>query len=441
MLKRIAAVLVAVVVALGFSQSVFAVSSSISESDLYFYSQNGIYFYDTNKCGSSSSVGEITSTGGGYERLKEAVRKYGPTAMEMQIEWGTPWEVVLAQMQKESGVGTAGIAVSGADNNWLGITGSGDAGYWESPGGRKWAKFSSVEASIQAWAGTTILRNGYYDDAFPYLNPNNWNLEMFLKVMISHYAPSSDGNNEEQYVRDVLSIINGPIAEVRAEMGWLSSEDYAKQNNIGVGGKHPLGSESGGDSDTITSTIGCFNSTGGARLAELAVWMAWPDQHHLNDIKDEYRQAMVAVLGQEPYGNYCGSLGYTNRGILDYYQDCGHFVATIVRYSGYDDGFPLTWTVNMWNHMSDSPLWEEIPNEGNTSNLMPGDIFVNTGHIMMYIGEYGGDIGNLAQASMCGFTGKIDHVYFGSGSGIYHIFRYAGPGASTTPGTGTTESL
>ena len=59
--------------------------------------------------------------------------------------------------------------------------------------------------------------------------------------MISHYAPSSDGNNESAYVASVLSLLRGPIREVQEEMGWLSSEDFAKQNNIPVGGNHPIG--------------------------------------------------------------------------------------------------------------------------------------------------------------------------------------------------------
>ena len=196
---------------------------------------------DMVKTSSSDEGGEVVTSGSGYEALKSATRKYGEYAMEMQKEYGTPWEVVLAQMQIESSVGTAGHAVQGATNNWLGITGSGDMGSYTSSKGRKWARFSTVEKSIEAWAGPRVLRNGIYDDAFAYLDPNNWHLKNFLVKMISHYAPGSDGNNESSYVNMIMNLINGPIREVREEKGWLSSEEFAKENNIPIGGKHPLG--------------------------------------------------------------------------------------------------------------------------------------------------------------------------------------------------------
>ena len=379
--------------------------------------------------------------GSAYSRLKAAVKDYGETAMAMQIEWGTPWEVVMAQMQIESGVGTAGHAVEGATNNWLGITGSGDAGYYVSSGGRHWAKYSSVEKSIEAWAGTSVLRNGYYDDAFPYLSIDNWDLRSFLVKMISHYAPSSDGNNEEAYVNNILSLIDGPIKEAREAMGWPSSEELARQYNIQVGGKHPIGSEVEGETNTVSSyssNLFCqtANEFGGNLLAQLAVNMSWPDRDHYREIKPEYQLAMKSVLGAEPTGNYCGAYGGTNSGALDYYQDCGHFVATVVRYSGLDDDFPLGGTSNMESYMANSDIWMEIDNLGNTSNLMPGDIFVvnlvggqngGDGHIMMYVGDYGGDY-NLASASLCSRTANLGNVYFSDSRGSYRIFRYAGTG-------------
>ncbi len=206
-----------------------------------FYSSNDVLFYDKNAtdCATSNPSSNITSSG--YERLKETVRTYGEVAMNLQREYGTPWEIVFAQMQKESSTGTAGIAVAGATNNWLGITGEGNNGSWISGNGRRWAKYSDVGASIKDWAGPRVLRSGYYDDAFKYLDPNNYNITAFLTEMLSSYAPNSDGNNEEAYRNDVLGFINGPIASVRAEKGWMSSADLAKSEGIVIGGKNPIG--------------------------------------------------------------------------------------------------------------------------------------------------------------------------------------------------------
>ena len=53
------------------------------------------------------------------EKLEEVTEKYGELAMDLQREWGTPWEVVFAQMYHESSVGTsengidAGVAANG----------------------------------------------------------------------------------------------------------------------------------------------------------------------------------------------------------------------------------------------------------------------------------------------------------------------------------------
>ena len=206
-----------------------------------FYPDNDILFYNSLASSCQSETLNIPELSSGYARLKEAVKTYGQAAMDMQREYGVPWEVVFAQMQTESQTGTAGHAVQGATNNWLGITGSGDDGYYVAANGRHWARYTSVSASIMAWGGPKVLRNGYYDDAFAYLDPNNYNLDAFLTRMISHYAPSSDGNDEIAYKQNVLGFINGPIQAVRLEMGWPSSAELAKNESIAIGGKHPVG--------------------------------------------------------------------------------------------------------------------------------------------------------------------------------------------------------
>ena len=420
--------LVAAIILIVFAPTNTAMA--ITEEERNFYAQNHIIGYDPGSiCGNVTNSAIATldgiASGSGYERLKEAVRTYGEYAMQMQIKWGTPWEVVLAQMQHESSMGTAGIAIAGADNNWLGITGEGDAGSWISSSGRKWAKFTSIEASIDAWAGTKVLRNGMYDDAFRYLNPSNYNLEGFIRSMLSHYAPNSDGNNEDAYANSLLNLINGPIAEVRAEKGWLSSGEYARQNNIHAEGEFSSGSEIEGDLASVASGMVCnnqgiFSGEAGARLAQVAVWMSWPDKAHWGIIKPEYLKAL-----QEIHGNTS----------LSYAQDCGHFVASVIRYSGVDPNFPLTYTITQHNYLRSSSLWTEVPNTGNTADLQPGDVLVNAGHIMMFVGGYGGGAGNLAQASFHVRTSYILDIgstygrmgsFADNTSGAYSIYRFTG---------------
>lgn len=386
-----------------------------AEYDIMFYDPD-----DNSGCGGTTAVAVTPVSGEAYARLKDVVRQYGEFAMEMQRTYGTPWEVVFAQMQKESSVGTAGHAVNGADNNWLGITGSGDAGSWTSPNGRNWAKYSSIEASIMAWAGPKVLRNGYYDASFQYLDPNSYRLESFLGAMISVYAPSSDGNNEQAYVADVMSFILGPIAEVRAEMGWPSSAELAEQDNIPIGGQTPLG-----QTVEATHTVGtCFRVGGNGDITTTAIAFSWPGirSHSVNDPKPEYRQALQAV-GLSTYGDV-----NVNRG-----SSCDAFVAAVMR-STVDPSFQCCGTINQLKYLHGNPLYTEIENLGNTSNLESGDIFIldqkrdyktASGHIMMFVIDNGKPM--LAHASYGERTGERGgNPYFKDHRGTYRIYRYTG---------------
>jgi hypothetical protein len=382
------------------------------------FAENNIILYDPQSGLCAITGSTISPESSGYDRLKEAVRAYGEYAMEMQREYGTPWEVVLAQMQKESSTGTAGIAVSGADNNWLGITGDGDAGSWISSSGRKWAKYSSVEASIKDWAGPRVLRNGYYDDAFSSLTPGSYNLPEFMTKMLSHYAPGSDGNNESAYREDVLSFIDGPIKSVREEKGWPSSSELAQTESIPIGGRHPLGGDVSDSSDTSNSSGSCSNFSSGD-INQTAILLSWPDSSHgLDDPKPEYRAALERV-GLNHYGDT-----QVNRG-----SSCDAFVSTVYRIT-VDPDFMCCGTSRQLTWLRNNPNYTEVPNQSNTSNMQPGDIMILDGHIMMYVKLEDGTE-RIASASYGDRTGDhAGNLYYSDSRGSYHIFRWTGGGKS-----------
>ena len=233
----------------------------LSLNDIQFWNPCEAECPDVSVGGASGFTAEM----GRNERLRYAVKQYGEHAMAMQKKFGTPWEIVFAQMVMESGVGTAGIAVNGATNNWLGIKGTGDAGTT----GRD-AKYSSIEASITDWAGTRVLRNGLYDAAFKYTDPNNYDIRQFFASMIEVYAPTSDGNNTTEYKGVVYSLLDGDIKSVREEMNWPSSAELAKKENIPIGGEMPLGQsanqETTSSSDSSSSSTECTSETIGMDL-------------------------------------------------------------------------------------------------------------------------------------------------------------------------------
>ena len=226
--------------------------------------QNDILYYNPGEdncvttAGSAvKSYNDIVITGDTMnERLANVVREYGEVAQALQKEWGTPWEVVFAQMQVESSVGTsesgvnAGVAQNGY-YNWLGIRQEGEAGKFSvgtpyvSSNGWKWAQYESIENMISDWAGEFVARNGRYDEAFKYLDPNNYDMRSFLGIFIEVYLCGGIGHCEDEagledsrteYVTSVMNILEGTIKAVREEKGWLSSGEFAKKNNIGIGG-------------------------------------------------------------------------------------------------------------------------------------------------------------------------------------------------------------
>jgi len=150
-----------------------------------------------------------------------------------------------------------------------------------------------------------------------------------------------------------------------------------------------------------------------------------------DDIKPAYRQGMVSVLGSEPSKNG----GCPEKGALGYYQDCGHFVATAIIYSGLDKDLPRGGTARLLEYFTGkgSKKWQEIKNIGNTTNLQAGDVFIvrykdgdkSKGHIMMYTGSYS-KFGDLASASWCTRTANMGKVDFSLRGHSYRIFRYVG---------------
>jgi hypothetical protein len=360
--------------------------------DTDFYSKNDILFYNPSDsgCSSSASSSSISTSSSGFDRLKAAVKAYGQTAMNVEREYGVPWEVVLAQMQKESSVGTAGIAVDGADNNWLGITGSGDAGSWTSSSGRKWAKYSSVDASIKDWAGPRVLRNGAYDSAFKYLDPNNYNIDSFVETMISVYAPASDGNDDVAYKADVLSFINGPIREAAKEQGWPSSAELAKNENIAIGGKNSLGSSVSSSTSTIDTT-GCSSSASASSSKAVNTAISF--------VNDDGSLNSNYVSAVEKYGNSSND-----------YTDCGLFVGTIMRASGADSNYPQMGTSMQYAYVTThTDKYTIIPfTGGSDSELQPGDILLVDSGAYHHTSIWTGTDKKLASASLGDYKPKFE---------------------------------
>ncbi|MBQ6355076.1 glucosaminidase domain-containing protein [Candidatus Saccharibacteria bacterium] len=407
-MKRLALILLAALLA---ATPVFAAEENgyiLDKSTMSKYDKNGIYYYNPNggsNCISGSSAGKQI-TGVGYERVRQAVEIYGPAAMEAQRTFGTPWEVLIVQMQLESGTGTSDLAL--ATNNWLGIRARKNApNAYKTPNNGYFAKFNSVEESINAWAGKKVLRAGYYDEAFQYLDPNNYNLHEYLNKVIPIYAPSSDGNNPTAYIANIEKMIKEIVEPAAKKNGFPSSAELAKQENIQPGGKYPIGSEI---PDDIDITAICATYSGDINATALA--FSWPDRSHgPDDPKPEYREALSST-GIVGLGDSCSDIG----------KSCDAFVTAVMRASGADPDFYCCGAANVLNYLikqTKAGKYIEIENIGSADNLEPGDIRSKSSHVEMYVEEDG--VGKIASASHCDRTGDRGRNYYPDST--YRIFR------------------
>jgi hypothetical protein len=123
---------------------------------------------------------------------------------------------------------------------------------------------------------------------------------------------------------------------------------------------------------------------------------------------------------------------------------CDAFVAAVARASGADPNFQCCGTSNQLHYLTNSPIWTEIPNLQNTSNLQAGDVFILNGHIMILV-NYNGVFqmahasrslgmdcagyhrlpvpGRSTTISSCSRTGERGNVFFSDSRGMYRIFR------------------
>lgn len=247
-------ILIALVCVL-FQQATISVpTASAASTDDFIdkFAANNIMFYNPNECDADFSItgdcgGEITATTQ-EERLRQVVENYGVVSMNLQIEYGVPWELVFGQMVMESNLGlatdgvNAGVAELGY-YNWLGHMCAPKTSLYAidqcytSSNGRKWAMYESIGNMIGGYA-VDYLRNGYYSSAFQYTDPNHYDLKSFFYAMIASYCPASDGCDHDSYWSAVSSVVT-KVQAIAKEKGWPTSEELAKQYNIPIGGKYP----------------------------------------------------------------------------------------------------------------------------------------------------------------------------------------------------------
>jgi hypothetical protein len=172
---------------------------------------------------------------------------------------------------------------------------------------------------------------------------------------------------------------------------------------------------------------GATNCSGNGDIVETALALAWnmetEGRHDKSDPKPEYATAMRSVGTWYASGPCNGSGACAPNG-----ASCDIFVSTVMRYSGADKEFPPYGPGRQQDYMLNNPeKYKEIDNLGDTSNLEAGDIFVvyanSHSHILIYMGVEDGKW-MQASASFNGRTGEyFNYQEYGQGSDLYRIFR------------------
>jgi len=142
--------------------------------------------------------------------------------------------------------------------------------------------------------------------------------------------------------------------------------------------------------------------------------IAWPDRtHSINDPKPEYTAALAAV-GLSTYNDKYAKIG----------ASCDAFVATVMRSTALDTKYQCCGAQNQMNYLRAHPeKYLRVTNLLNTSNLLPGDIFVSSQHTLIYIGN-----GQEASASYGDRTASYGYpISFKDSKGTpYEIYRFIG---------------
>lgn len=184
----------------------------------------------------------------------------------------------------------------------------------------------------------------------------------------SDSSPLTDAPKETQnYLKNIYELFNS---------------DFTKSGHPNY--RDPASTGEGGNGSSVVSVSSCANNTGGVHagsIVETAKGLINKDNP--GTASQAYRDARAKY----------------NKEAGDDMTDCGKYVATVMRASGADPDYPSAGTSIQRNYVMNSPKYTII-NTKSPSDLQPGDILVNNGHTMLYIGDQGN--GNVAAEASLG---------------------------------------
>jgi len=214
------------------------------------------------------------------------------------------------------------------------------------------------------------------------------------------------------------------IVQLYAKVPWIynevgqsgfNSDKYADGIAAGIKKALPLTGAPTVDGATITSgDAECSSGVASGDIAQTAINFSWEDGRSTLTPKPEYKQAVQKYNPSAPYAG----------------ADCGAFVGTVMRASGADPDYPLSFTPDQEDYVKNSGKYEIVRNTGSTSILQPGDILIVNGssggsgadgHTYIFTGNHG--VFNAAGASMGSKMPHMHNAFLSDYRGDYTIAR------------------
>jgi|GEM_PF-5902545 len=370
-----------------------APTAAISQDQQDVFSE-GIYYYDTevsSTCGSTSGVTgggevnflaqwELEESGGGGGEYNPYNYTSGP---------GTDYNSVGVKNYPDYQTGIQETVVFFQQSNMKAFLAALESGDVQ-------ATASALDAFYGSWGGPAMGSKIVSD-------MSNVNLKQTI--------PSMPGHSIGDFAQDLLSA--------------LSSSSAAT---------------------TDSTSDGCGAVAG--NLVQTAINLAWNDIAHPRDSVDtpacysdgnaitpessschhgfQQRSGNGATTNGDPTQyttqSYQSAVSQYNSSVDSTdFTDCGVFIATVMHASGVDPNYPGSGTSTQLSYVESHPdKYQIINNVTDASQLQPGDIFINSEHTWMYVGQQS-DGWSVAEASQFNHSPEIDANAYPSGFTLVRV--------------------
>ena len=192
------------------------------------------------------------------------------------------------------------------------------------------------------------------------------------------------GGNVQSHTSDSSPLTDAPkeTQNYLKNIYELFKSDFTKSGHPNY--KDPASTGEGGSGNNSVDTSSCVDGASGIHAGSIVeTAKGFIDKNNQSSPSEAYKSARAK------YNPEAGSD----------MTDCGKYVATVMRASGADPDYVSAGTWNQKAYVTGSSKYT-IVNTKSASDLQPGDILVNNGHTMIYIGDQGD--GNVAVEASLG---------------------------------------